>query len=97
MIFGRQGQILRGVTVHALRHSYATHFIDGSADVRIVQEQLGHASPESTMIYTHITQQESRKALLTFQRQTIALTILPAMGTSCRPLGLCCSLRSLIS
>ena len=68
------------MTVHALRHSYATHLIDGSADVRIVQEQLGHASPESTMIYTHITQQESRKVLLTFQRQTIALTILPAMG-----------------
>jgi integrase/recombinase XerD len=67
-ILGRAAE-LAGVTAevspHTLRHSFATHLIDGGADVRVVQELLGHASVTTTQVYTLVTVDSLREVYAT--------------------------------
>ncbi|HTE74061.1 MAG TPA: site-specific tyrosine recombinase XerD [Actinomycetes bacterium] len=61
----RRAGITREVSPHTLRHSFATHLLDGGADVRVVQELLGHASVTTTQVYTLVTVDRLREVYAT--------------------------------
>jgi len=51
----KESGVKKKVSIHTLRHSYATHLLENGVDIRVIQEILGHASTSTTVIYTHIT------------------------------------------
>jgi integrase/recombinase XerD len=62
--YSKLAGLWKKVTPHLLRHTFATHMLEGGAGLRVVQELLGHAQPTTTEIYTHVTPSRLREVYM---------------------------------
>jgi len=65
--------VSKPATIHSLRHSWATHLLESGVSVRVLQLWMGHASPTTTAIYTHLTQHAEQRAATALERLTAGL------------------------
>ena len=68
-----RARIDKPVTLHSLRHSYATHMLESGINLRYIQEILGHSSPKTTEIYTHVSSEKYRKIVSPIEKMNILL------------------------
>ena len=64
----QESGVQKAATVHTLRHSYATHLLEAGVNLRIIQAYLGHSSPKTTAIYTHLTRKAENLAVEAIDR-----------------------------
>ncbi len=73
-----RAEVSKNISPHTFRHSFATHLVDGGANLRAVQDMLGHESITTTEIYTHINKKHLHDAIMRFHPRANIMDTLPA-------------------